>query len=167
MHRPVTLILCALLSQAADAGERVYLCRQNGKVTYTATSRFGECRPVNLKVSQPSQEELDRLAREKEKQEAEQKVEEQQAREERQVRAQEEAAKAAKRQARAAEKQAEYEREQLRAQEEANALERNRQPAVIFVPHSRFPHHPVTPPSPKQPDVKIDLKVGGNRSDKK
>ena len=154
MRRLFTLILCALLSQAAIAGETVYLCRQNGKVTYTASPRIGECQPVDLKVLQPSQEELERLEREKERQEAEQQAADEQERQERQVRAQEEAASASRRQARAAEREAEYERQQLRVQEKTYELEKYRQP-LIFVPKRVFPHKPVPSPSPKPPGAKM------------
>lgn len=165
MQRLSTLILCALLGQPAIAGETVYLCRQNGKVTYAAAPRSGECQPVDLKVSRPSQAEVERLEREKERREAEQKTAVEQELQVRQVRAQEETAKAAKRQARAAEKQAGYEREQLRAQKEANVIERNRQPVVIFASPPHAAPRPVAPPSPIRPGVKIDLKAGGNHAD--
>lgn len=154
MQRLFTLILCALLGQPTVAGETVYLCRQNGKVTYTASPRFGQCQPIDLKVLHPSQEELERLEHERERQEVEQKAAEEQERQERQVRAQEEAARASKRQARAAEREAEYEREQLRVQEKTYELEKYRQP-LIFVPKRAFPRKPVPPSSPKQPDAKM------------
>ncbi|HLF97362.1 MAG TPA: hypothetical protein VI457_09485 [Methylococcaceae bacterium] len=150
MQRLFMLILSVLISYSAMAGETVYLCRQNGKVTYAASPRFGECQPVDLKVLHPSEEELERLAREKERREAEQQAAEEQGRQERQVRAQEEAARASKRQARAAEKEAEYEREQLRVQEDTYELEKYRQP-LIFVPKRTFPRKPVSPPFPKLP----------------
>lgn len=152
MQRWFPLILCAALGSPALAEETVYICQQDGKIVYTASPAGDDCRPVNLKVPQPSQEELDRLAREKEKQEAEQKAAAERELQERQVRAQEEAARAARRQARAAEKQAEYEREQLRIQEETYEMETYRQPGILLLPRQVIPSPlPPPPPPPEQP----------------
>jgi hypothetical protein len=149
MQRWFPLVLCATLGSPALAEEAVYLCRQDGKIVYTASPAGDDCRLVTLKVPQPSQEELDRLAREKERQEAEWKAAAERELQERQVRAQEEAARAAKRQARAAEKQAEYEREQLRLQEETYKMDPYRQPGILLLPRQVIP--PPPPPSPPEP----------------
>lgn len=158
MRRLFMLLLCISFSSGILARESVYLCRQDGKITYTASPHSGECQPIDLKVLHPSEAELERLAREKERRETEQRAQEEQERQERQVRAQEEAARAAKRQARAAEKEAAYEREQLRIQEKTYELEKYRQPPVIFVPKRTFPHKPVPPSTTARPGGKM----GGN-----
>lgn len=157
MQRLFVLIVCILLGQPTLARETVYLCRQDGKVTYAASPKFGECRPIDLKVLHPSEAELERLAGEKERQEAEQRAAEEQERHEREVRAQEEAAQAAKRQARAAERAATYEREQLRVQERTYELEKYREP-LLFIPKRVFPRKPPAPPAPPPPPAR---QIGG------
>lgn len=95
--------------------ENVYKCVADGNVTYSSNAASGNCQKVDLQVSQPSPEELARLAAEKKlQQEADDKAAEQE-REERLVRAKELDAQAAWRRAVAAEEQARLMREQEQA----------------------------------------------------
>lgn len=131
MNIPIIAFAMLLASVTAQA-EEVYLCKQNGKTIYTATPMAGQCQLLNLKVAEPSAEELERQKQVQQRQAAQQQMEEKQILEERKVRAEEAAARAAERQARAAETQAHYQKELLKAQEE-EAIKRANTPAIIFV----------------------------------
>lgn len=132
-----TAILASLLVTASAHANDVYLCKKNGKTIYTENPKdFGDCRLLELKVMEPSPEELERQRLERQNREAQRRVEEREALEERKVRAQETAARAEERQAYAAEEQARYQRERLEA-EEAEQRRADSIPPVILLPAYR------------------------------
>jgi hypothetical protein len=112
--RAAALALLPLLAQrgsAADA-EDVYKCVDGSNVTYRSSPNSPNCRRIDLQVSEPSAEELARLAKEQQQRERDAQLADQQAQQERLVRAKELEAAAALRRAQAEEAQARLLREQ-------------------------------------------------------
>lgn len=137
------LLPTALLASVVAHAQEVYLCDKDGKPYYSGKPLHEACHRLDLPVSEPSAEEVQRIQQEQQRKEALRQAEQAREMEERKIRAEEDAARAAERQARAAEAGARYQRDLLKAQEAENLNHSVDVPAVIVItpaiPQNRLP----------------------------
>jgi hypothetical protein len=100
------------MAQDTAIAAEVYRCVDgNGKPAYTSNpSSFADCRPANLKVTEPNPDDVARAMDRRQRLQEQEREEAERARQERELRAKEAAAEAALRQARAAEEAAKAQR---------------------------------------------------------
>jgi len=96
MKSLLTLILF-LLPVHAGTADTIYRCKKNGHVEFSDHPSDPSCELENIKVMEPAPQEVQRLEKEREKEEAQQRAQEEQAERLRLLRAQEAALLASKR----------------------------------------------------------------------
>lgn len=144
MRTAIAILASILLSLSPAGADTVYRCIQDGRTIFSDQPAAASCTPMDLKVTEPSPEEMARLEEKKRLATEQEREEREQAARDRLLRAQVDAARAAERQA-----------EAQRRLAEQQALEAERQRAAspyVIWPGYGYPYvRPLPPPGHPHP----------------